>query len=181
MFFSVEILTAMVYVVTIVAILHILVLVIVHFLLIIYLIKNLELVFILKFGNHPQNLLILKNLNQTTVSLSRLLCSTMLRSTLVLSLCCETLVPTFQCKLIHYLIDLGRTQTRTKWSHFELGWIMVDRVDLWSFFVSLNNESKVKNVKAYPKPFVNISIINFTITKNRRKTYDMHPFSITCS
>lgn len=73
-FLSVEILTALIKVITVVTILHILIDIIIQFLFIIHLIKDLEVIVIFQLGDHLKNFIILKNLDQTAVSLSRLLC-----------------------------------------------------------------------------------------------------------
>ncbi len=119
-FGSVEILTALVQVVTVIAVLHVLVFIVVEFLFIVELIKDLQLFFVFKLGNHFKNLVILKNLNQTVAPLPGLLYSVVLRSSLVLSLDRKTFVAAFQRELIHDLQDLRPAETSTKRRHLKL-------------------------------------------------------------
>ncbi len=119
-FGSVEILTALVQVVTVITVLHVLVFIVVEFLFIVELIKDLQLVVVFKLGNHFKNLVILKNLNKTVATLPGLLYSVVLRSSLVLSLDRKTFVPAFQRELIHDLQDLWPAETGTKRRHLEL-------------------------------------------------------------
>lgn len=128
-----------------------------------------KIVFILLLLDHVKEQLFLEHFNNWIFSLSWPFGFAMFWARFVLPLKNESFSATFERKFIHNFHQFGGAQSRAKGSHFEFGRIMIDGVDLWSSFVPLKNDIKRQNVKAYYKPFVNISILNPTNCKLSKK------------